>query len=244
MPTLVGKRYNNRLVVPHPNNCGKSKQQSETLRLDERNAKRLRSTEYRINTICAAIERIASRRQQTIQQVPQNLRVFISTSPSVSFSDYAVHICSSIQYHWGVPSGNNLQSSVNELAWCDLRVRILVVAVLYLDRFNTSYQTEALAEARRKLSSNANLSVSSDKTSDPVIVYSTHTLHLLLLAAIMTAVKYTEDRPGSGKVWRSISGVPISKLNKVERKFCEICKYDFNVSEEEYFHWFKKLAAH
>jgi hypothetical protein len=117
----------------------------------------------------------------------------------------------------------------------DTSTRVVVLALIYIDRLASRY---AVSDSPANYPAPQFLHSHSFAT-----LINSSTLHLLMLAGIMTATKLTEDRQRSHRVWAYFGGVSKRKLATLERTFCALSDFNFHVQPEEYYEWYQRIRV-
>lgn len=65
----------------------------------------------------------------------------------------------------------------------------------------------------------------------------------MFLAALICASKYLQDRNYSNRAWAKISGLDVREINRNERAFLAVVKFDIHLPADEFHRWTERLAA-
>lgn len=69
---------------------------------------------------------------------------------------------------------------------------------------------------------------------NPEYPISMHNIHRLLIAGMLVATKWTEDRGVSTEWWSRVAGISMSEVNKLEAKFCHLLQFELFIDEIKY----------
>ncbi|CAK9008652.1 Cyclin-U2-2 (CycU2, partial [Durusdinium trenchii] len=70
--------------------------------------------------------------------------------------------------------------------------------------------------------------------TSPDYVINWQNIHRLACAGFLVATKFMEDAPISNEYWAKVAGITMTEVNKLEGQFCNLCKFELFVDEEEY----------
>ena len=66
-------------------------------------------------------------------------------------------------------------------------------------------------------------------------------IYKLYLTSHIIAIKYNDDNVYSNETFAKIANIKIKELNLLETKFCELCKWNFHITENEFKYYFDIL---
>ncbi|GBG26887.1 Cyclin-U4-1 [Hondaea fermentalgiana] len=144
-----------------------------------------------------------------------------SERPSFRFRDYLarlVHYLGAWKQEKATPHMGGKRSSADEVEGAealgevgspgsDVGLRSLLIALIYTDRIHQVY---------------------------PRARISTFNMHRIILAGMLLAVKFTEDRKVSNRFWAQVGGLELAELNHLEFQLCALLKFDLFIHPDEY----------
>mmetsp|Transcript_24932 Transcript_24932/g.49876 ORF Transcript_24932/g.49876 Transcript_24932/m.49876 type:complete len:205 (+) Transcript_24932:39-653(+) len=76
-----------------------------------------------------------------------------------------------------------------------------------------------------------------DATYRPTIL----NVHRLMLAAVLVASKFVDDKFSTNKYWAKVGGVSLAELNRLELEFLLLVKFNLHTKREDYDHFVEEL---
>mmetsp|Transcript_20065 Transcript_20065/g.34548 ORF Transcript_20065/g.34548 Transcript_20065/m.34548 type:complete len:222 (+) Transcript_20065:318-983(+) len=75
---------------------------------------------------------------------------------------------------------------------------------------------------------------STDGVAQPRVVLTHHTVHRLLLTAIMLSAKFLDDTYYNNAYYAKVGGLPLSELNSLELHFLAMIRFNLSITPEVY----------